>query len=256
MKELNLDNWLLIIVLIFLLFTTLNGYRRGLLRSAFSMVSLVIVMVFVSFASPYVGDYVKEHTPIYQGIEDKCKEWVDNKIKEEFFQEAERTENKEEVAQNQLESEISTGEQMSLIDTLKIPEVLKMSLSENNNKEVYKALGVDGFSSYIAAYMASGVVNVGSYLLVFFFTGLILKLIIYVLDIVARMPVLRGINRFGGLFLGAGQGLLVVWIGFLIVTLIYTTPIGQTLMKQIHDSEILSYLYNHNYLLNIITKIF
>lgn len=256
MGEFNLNNWLLIVVGVFILLTALNGYRRGLLRSAFSIVSLVIVMVFVSFASPYVGVYVKEHTPIYSSVEDRCREWVDAKIKEKVLKGQDMSGQEQALSKEQLESAMTTGDQMRLIENLRIPEVLKLSLSENNNKEVYKALGVDNFSAYIAAYMASGVVNAGSYLLVFFFVGLILKLLMYVLDVVAKLPVLRGINRLGGLLFGAGQGLVAVWIGFLIITVIYATPPGQNLMNQIHDSEILSYLYNHNYLVRVVTKLF
>lgn len=49
--------------------------------------------------------------------------------------------------------------------------------------------------------------------------------------------------------LGIGLGVIIVWIAFLVLTLIYTTEIGTTCYAMVEQSAILTFLYNHNPLL-------
>ncbi|MDD3218771.1 MAG: CvpA family protein [Lachnospiraceae bacterium] len=240
MDILENGNWLLIVILIFLVFSILNGFRRGLVRTAFAMVSLILLMILISFLSPHISDLIKNHTPVYQAVEDKCSQLVENKMTDYIDENI----------------ELGTSEQMGIIENLPLPESLKNYLSENNNNEVYKLLNVDSFSGYIAAYMANGLINGLSYLLAFLLAEIILKLIVYSLDIMTRLPILHGINRLGGFVLGGVQGMLVVWIGFLVLTLFCGTPWGLKLMEQVNESAFLSYLYDHNFLITTVMKLF
>ena len=63
-----------------------------------------------------------------------------------------------------------------------------------------------------------------------------------------------GMNRLAGGILGIGTGLVVVWILFVILTLIYDTEIGTLCFAHIAESEFLTKLYNNNILMNYITK--
>ena len=62
-------NWLLVVVLVILAGHTIKGYRRGLLRVLFSVASLLITVLFVAWATPYVSNFLKENTKIYQKVE-------------------------------------------------------------------------------------------------------------------------------------------------------------------------------------------
>ena len=52
-------NWLLVVVLVILAGHTIKGYRRGLLRVLFSVASLLITVLFVAWATPYVSNFLK-----------------------------------------------------------------------------------------------------------------------------------------------------------------------------------------------------
>ena len=69
-------NWVLVIVLLFLVWEMMRGYRRGLLRTLYSLVSWIIVLVFVMWATPYIDDYLLEHTTLYETIEAHCADEV------------------------------------------------------------------------------------------------------------------------------------------------------------------------------------
>ena len=68
------------------------------------------------------------------------------------------------------------------------------------------------------------------------------------------MPLIGGMNRIAGGAVGVGIGILMVWILFLLVTIVYDTSLGQTCFEQIETSKILSYLYDNNPLMKHIIK--
>ena len=85
-------NWLLIIVLVILAAYTIRGYQKGLLRVLFSLFSLIITIAFVTWATPYISNVLKENTQIYQKIQIKCEEKVKERMQEKIAQESEEKE--------------------------------------------------------------------------------------------------------------------------------------------------------------------
>ena len=84
-------NWLLVVVLVILAGHTIKGYRRGLLRVLFSVASLLITVLFVAWATPYVSNFLKENTKIYQKVETKCEQKVRKDTKEQIAQKEEKS---------------------------------------------------------------------------------------------------------------------------------------------------------------------
>ena len=56
-------NILEIIVLIIIAICVYRGYRIGFLRVIYSLVSWILVLAFVTWATPYLTDYLEKHTP-------------------------------------------------------------------------------------------------------------------------------------------------------------------------------------------------
>lgn len=69
-------NLLEIIVIALTILFAFGGFRKGFVKKLASMVSLLLSIVLVSFALPYVTQYIKECTPVYQYIVDQCEEVV------------------------------------------------------------------------------------------------------------------------------------------------------------------------------------
>jgi len=59
----------------------------------------------------------------------------------------------------------------------------------------------------------------------------------------------------GGVLLGLVQALAIIWSVFVLISLFGNTEFGMQLYDQISGNFILNYLYEHNLLLNTITKI-
>lgn len=73
-------NWLLVGVLFTLAFCTIKGYQKGFIRVAFSLVSFFLVIAFVTWAEPYISDYLENNTGIYTAIQEKCEEQLKKSV--------------------------------------------------------------------------------------------------------------------------------------------------------------------------------
>ncbi len=69
-------NWMLIIVIIIFLIAIFRGWRRGLLRLLFSLVSIVVLIWLFSALNPYISSFIKEHTGLYEWIEERCTQRI------------------------------------------------------------------------------------------------------------------------------------------------------------------------------------
>ena len=74
-------NWVLMLVLLVLVCCAIYGYTKGFLRIVFSLVAWVIVLVFVSWATPHVSRWIQENTNMYEKSEAAGEESVRHREK-------------------------------------------------------------------------------------------------------------------------------------------------------------------------------
>lgn len=232
-------NILLLVVGIIFLLSVLIGYKRGFLKIVVSLVSTLLCVVLVMFISPSVSKWIQESTPLRETIQNKCVEWIvlDG-----------------ESAENLLQLDLSRENEITLIESADLPEVLQNMLLENNNSEAYAALGAETFGEYIGAYVAKVIADVVAFLVTFIAVFIIIRVVLGMLKIVDKIPLVGGTNRLLGGAIGAGMGVFIIWILFIVITLLYNTPLGVACLEDIAESEILTKLYDSNILMNYITK--
>jgi uncharacterized membrane protein required for colicin V production len=240
-----MDNWLLIIVGTIFLICIAFGYVRGFLKLGLSLLSTILTLVLVLFLSPHVTRALKEYTPVDDFLESKVTEKFMPEITSEQLQSIDLTgtplENltAEDISKlNEMDwdvlgitaddilsviGDIPKDVQINLIEEAPLPRFLKDQLIENNNSTIYGELGVKSFPRYVAAYASHLVLNLLSFL------GLA--------------------NHIAGGALGLLLALVIVWIGFLIMTLAYTTEAGSACFEMVEKSSILRFLYETNPLL-------
>lgn len=215
-------SWLFWILLIVLAIFVIQGFRRGMVRTAVSMVFFVIVIVVTSWLNPYVGDFIREKTDWQEEIQQGCKEI--------FFEEIEE------------QVDISVTSQVEFIDELPLPESMKEKLVENNNAEIYRQLAVENFADYLSGYVAYGIINGIAFVISFVLTIIIVNLILYAVDILTELPVVGTLNRIGGMLIGLIQGILWIWVAFLVITLLCNTGVGAYLMELIKSDPVLGWM--------------
>ena len=218
-------NWVLMLVLLVLVCCAIYGYTKGFLRIVFSLVAWVIVLVFVSWATPHVSQWIQENTTIYEKIEAACEESVRRAAQGKM----------EEGAVEQYGEAGELG--------LDLPESVMAQIVSGASGAADTVLAETGVYAGIAQSLAFVTVLILSWILVHVISAL--------LGIVSHIPILKGVNRFTGMLAGLMQGLLIVWIAFYIVALCSAGETGRVIVSYINQSAFLKELYENNILLSL-----
>ena len=57
-------NWLLVIILLILVASAIRGYQNGFIKTAFSLVSILIALVLTTIVSPIVSKTIRSNDAI------------------------------------------------------------------------------------------------------------------------------------------------------------------------------------------------
>ncbi|MTK06725.1 MAG: CvpA family protein [Hungatella sp.] len=229
-----MENWLSVIAGVYLLGMVLYGHHRGFIRLVVSIFAMILSLTVVRVALPAVTTYLKENTTLQQTVSQ-------NIVKAAGFTQEQSSE--EEISDK-------PSAQRTIIENLNLPRTVKSALIENNNSEIYQMMGVQAFTDYVGNYLADTIINSAGFVLLFAAVYMASKLIIRWLDIIARLPIISGINKLAGAIAGGLEGLLFLWVACLLVTAFSGTEWGMMITRQIESSQWLSFLYSHN-LLNL-----
>lgn len=227
-----MENWLSVIVGVYLIGMVLYGHHRGFIRLVVSMLALVLSLTIVRVSLPAVTGYLKENTGLQQTISESMKKSIGLQAEE---------------GSDETSSEMPSV-QRTVIEKLDLPQTMKNALIENNNSEMYQMLGVQAFTDYIGSYLANKILNSVGFVILFAAVYVAMKLIVGWLDIISRLPILSGINKIAGAMMGGVQGLVFVWLACILITAFSGTSWGLMLSQQIEASKWLSYLYSHNFI--------
>lgn len=227
--------WLGVLTAVCLVFAALRGYHYGFVRELVSTLFVVLAMVVVWFINPYVNDFLRENTPVYEKIQ-------------ESFQSAAETQ----AGTGAIDADAQNG----FIESLGLPDLLKNDMKQNNTAEVYDYLSVHSFTEYISDYLAVTVVNGLSFALSYLLATILIRMVTYALDVLAKLPIIHGANKLAGGLLGVCKCVLFVWIALLVLTLFCSTEIGSRGMELVQKDSFLSWMYDANILMKIFTNIF
>lgn len=227
--------WFGIVILLILILFIWMGYRRGFIRE---IVSFFFVFLSLSLAwaiNPYINDFLISETPVYSTIQETCTDFVQKQSSD-------------------LENETESSSQF--IDGLNLPEVLRKNIEKNNNTENYAELSVNTLTEYVSGYLARTIVNGLSYVLAYILATIGIRIVVYILNLIAGLPILKTANKLTGGVVGFVKGLVFIWILFLILTVLCSTEIGKTSLELIEKDSLLSVIYQYDPLIQIFTKIF
>ena len=226
--------WFGIVIILILILFIWMGYRRGFIRE---IVSFFFVFLSLSLAwaiNPYINDFLISETPVYSTIQETCTDFVQKQSSD-------------------LENEMESSSQF--IDGLNLPEILRKNIEKNNNTENYAELSVNTLTEYVSGYLARTIVNGLSYVLAYILATIGIRIVVYILNLIAGLPILKTANKLTGGLVGFVKGLVFVWILFLILTVLCSTEIGKTSLELIEKDSLLSVIYQYDPLIQIFIKI-
>lgn len=228
--------WLGLAVLVLLAFSMADGYRRGFVKEVVSVLLVLLSVVVVWMINPYVNTFIRENTSVYEKIQNVSESFVESLA------------NGNDTMDEEQQDELISG--------MGLPGLLQNGITENNTAAVYQQLAVNTFGGYVSRYLANIAVNCLSFLISYILASVLIRVFAYALDILARLPVVRGINKLAGVLIGGGKCIIFVWVAMLVLTILCNTKIGQKGLGLIRGDTVLNFLYDKNIFIRIFAGLF
>ena len=227
-------NLFLIIVAVILVGCTLLGAKKGFVHTVFTMFSLFLIILITGVLSPYVADYINEHTEIPEKIYNSLEQKIDLK--------------------NKITDEIKIRDYVGKID---MPDQLKELIVERCNKagDAESATSADARKQMIDniyTRMTELIISAIAYVFTFMVVTVIVLIAGLLLDIAAKLPGIKQANTLLGMIMGFAQGFLIVSVLYIAAIAFPTTSMGAAVIEMVNESEPLTWFYNYNPVVNMV----
>ncbi len=230
-------NWLFLLTLAILVIGAVIGYVNGFIKTVLHLLIGVVTMILVLILSPQVCTFLEEQTSLPSYIENKVETQIWEKI------ENDGTMN---------EGIVGEEEQENLINSLPFLPLLKNTVLESEDLNRYAMQGMEKMVGYISSVIAEKIVVLIGYVATFLVVFFILRVITFLLNFLAHVPILHGINKLAGLVLGLVEGLLIIWILGMLLVIFSATALGTSAAECISASPFLTWIYGKNMLQELV----
>lgn len=103
----------------------------------------------------------------------------------------------------------------------------------------------------ISTSISNTLIETACLLIIYVAVKIVLKFVTIIADLIAKLPILNQFNKLGGTLYGILEGLLIVFVGFAVISL--TAPLFDTsLLETINNSTLGSLFYNNNIILKFL----
>lgn len=203
-----------------------RGYRSGLIKVILYIAVLVISVAVSGFLVQPISSYIKENTSLYENVEKSVREVIDE---QEFADEDTINE---------------------FIQELPFPEYILEAAEE----QAIPASGADAVMDIVSETIALKIFHAIVYSCLMIVIYVVLSVVVSAFNIIARLPVIREVNKLAGLALGLAEGVIILWLLCILVQACGSESWAQEIFVQINENSFLSFLYNHNVIVNILSK--
>ena len=209
----------LIIIGIILLFIGI-GLKKGLAGSLIKLLSFAIALIVAVALYKPVSNAIMKNTQIDENIEQAI---IATFGSEENSSEAGQTEMPNNIVEN-INKEIKNATNEA-----------RNQIVENTSKNI-----------------SNTIINIGSGLGIYIIARFILFIIGIFVNQVTNLPILKQVDKIGGIAYGAIEGIAIVYVILAIISLFAVVQPENVIVEGILKSSIGSMLYNNNLILNIL----
>lgn len=245
-------NWLLLIVAALLIVGAIVGCVKGFVDTVYSLVATLLIVVLTIVLCPITVNLLKGSEKLTDSIYKK----VDSVINlEDAYENAITKENKNVEYNTQTEAENKLPVDVdAVLDKAKLPSAIRNAVLESDDFKSYIKDSADEFArgklnsleGSVCKTMTNVIISALGFVITFVVVAVAVFLVGRLLNLISKIPGLKTANQVLGGIAGFLEALLVVWLFFMIVTLISSTSVGQSLLEQINNSKLLSFIYEHN----------
>ena len=205
---------------------TILGYVRGLTKVLLKIVSFVLAIVIAFILFKPISLLVINHTRIDDNIQSAIEEKMVGVV---------------DGGSTNIEGNVEESSNMPDAMT----EYIQEMVAEGNGTAQEAA-------KEAAKNVADIIVNAGTWILVFILARIILIFAKSLLELLVKLPVIKQMDKAGGIIYGLLEGLVIVYIGFAILSFISPMIDSAEILSAVNQSAIGSNIYNNNIILKLI----
>lgn len=137
----------------------------------------------------------------------------------------------------------------TVIGGLKLPEIFKKALIEKV-PDPKQLVDINGIMETLSEELTKIIIGIISLILLYILVRIAIMLIGYILKGITRLPVVKQLDRLGGLALGAAQGLLTIYILCAVLVLFNAVPQFGQVYTALDSSVLAKFFYQDNFIVN------
>lgn len=206
-----------LVLLSFFIISVWWGYRKGLIDVAFSLCAFIIAILATWIL----------YMPITNLVLDKTE--IDDNIKNIIV----------EKGIIQLNSEVQESD--SEVSKY-IKEYVAVPATDKANEAIESSAGI----------VSQKAVAIGVSIVLFIVIRVVLILLKFLADIIAKLPIIKQCDKAGGVVYGTIRGLFIVYAILAIMFFVMSVNNSGAIAETINSSIISKFLYSHNIILDII----
>lgn len=215
-------NWLVIVFLAILAGNIYQGYNKGFLRIALSLVSWIVVVIVANALAPQLAQIIISETTIDETIIKTLHQTVTQAVEN-----------------------INIEQQLPI-------QVRELLLKENISFKEVEIIGENIVNAEKILPYIFGALRILCTVILLIIMRIALFIADKVLALASHLPLIGEADKFLGLAIGFIKGILLTWILMTILTFGAMINGDTTAVTMIHESQILTWLYENNIVLNFI----
>lgn len=236
-----MTNYVDIAIGVIFLYLMIEGWWKGLVRSLIGIVGYVAAFFVAKFYYADMAELLMSRFEWFRDLKDNIAASIMSSFSENV--------QLQEILSGTTQADLRTtlGNQ-AVVEGLKLPQSMMNQVANFAEKVDLSAArygAVEGFAQAVA----NGIVYGFSFLLVALLVLLAVKLIGLILDGATEVPIIKQVNKLGGLIFGIIKAGIFVFL--IMATVAFLSPLApeMKLVEAIQASYVGAYFYNNNILL-------
>ena len=219
-------NILDLIVILILAYFIISGYFKGLLSSILEIGVFIMSIVIFRFLYPIIS-VLLVNTPIYENF----KNWIGTSL-----------------------SNYGISASSNVLIEVGIPEFLSEKITGLFGKNIIDSVFGNAIE-YISNLAFNIVTGIVTFIVVIIIVSILVIFIVKYLKLITKLPVVRQINKIGGVLIGGFMGILFIWFIGIFILILVLFPKYEVLSNLIETSKIAAPLLENNYLLDLFLQL-
>lgn len=219
------------IIIGFIIIHMFLGWKRGLILSLANFFGIIVAFFLSKKFFVEFGELLNKNVTWVKGFEESMV----IKINESF------------ASNSEVFTDLSDG---TFLRQLDLPEYLNIGISQMVRE--LDLTQTESINTKLAEIIVQVIMNFISFVLLFILIILVIKFLALVLNTFFQLPILKGINQFGGLVMGFVIAQVFIYLFMTVMLLLEPMSLDFGIVDSIKESTVGLFYYNNNLLFVLI----